>query len=392
MVAKLLVFSAPVLGFLVSVVIGIADVFKLHKIFSPLAFIVRVFPSAVGLFVVLRTVRKSKSNTAFLFNQILWGAIPGYITVAVLNMVLSASAFGAVVAGNYIFNVTLPENATNVANSSIATNASLGTVPLLVANASHATNARFAMNATLAGNASLAGNSMLAGNQTLAGNAANPAARNGNFSLSNRTTNAITSALLSRRTFWIDTLFVAAGRNAIHETAKLILGLRVLGEIHGGVVPTVRFITASFCAPTVGILGSPAILGGILGCKDRKCFVSILRGTLLSSLRYVAEIGTACLIGLTVSKRVMLGTNAGNGRVLALSIFISHLSNQGVNILKGLGSVNWDKEPKFSYLWYSIEVGWLLSVSALLAVLCWRSYAQLAPARYGRISSEAHRS
>ncbi len=129
MVAKLFVLGAPVLGFLITVAIGLAGVFKLHKIFSPLAFIVCVFPSAVGLFVVLRTVRKSKSNTAFLYNQILWGAIPGYITAAVLRDVFSASAVSVIVAGQSIFNARFSVNPMNASNSSIATNASLVTVP-----------------------------------------------------------------------------------------------------------------------------------------------------------------------------------------------------------------------------------------------------------------------
>ncbi len=140
------------------------------------------------------------------------------------------------------------------------------------------------------------------------------------------------------------------------------------------------------------MLGSRAILDGVFGCKDQKCFISLLRRAVLLSLKYVTEIGTACLMGLTVSKRVMLGTNAGKGRVLALSIFVSLLSNQRFRILQRLGIIKWDKQSKFCYLLFSIAIGWRLARIALVAFLCRRSYSQLAPARYGRIPSEAHRS
>ncbi len=323
--ARIVVFSAPALGFCIALAIGFFGVPKAHWFFSPLSFVFTLLPSAICLVLVLRSVRSSKRNTSFLYSQVLWGAIPGFITISVLQTAFTTFAFGGLVAKDVapVFLQLLQVNSSDV-------------------NVFKEQQKAF--------------------------------------------TETFKQALTPQRLVLGEIFIVAVGRCAIRETGKLILGLRVLSEINAGVVPRANVILAAFCASTVGLMGAPAIVQGIFTSARNFSFRPFCRDMLMSYLMFSVEIGTACYLGLSVSKRAILGINSSDRVALALAVFLSYISNRGLHVLMLVRSGCKDMTlPRPAFL---AEAGWQITTLIVLGFLCRRTYLRVAPARHSRVMSE----
>ncbi len=240
--AKLFVIGMPAAGFFISVLIG---AFLTNSVLTPLSFLLVLLTPAVFLKLILLSVNNSTPQTSFCYSQVSWGAVPGFITIMSLSHAFSLLSHA-------LFQVKL-------------------VTPLFL----------------IYFNAARSGTPITKGERELYG-----------LELYN-------IIFRSRRGRLWDLLFVSLGRNMIYQTGKLFLGLRVLGETDGAVPPSAAFIVAAFCGPTVGLLAMSPTVEKIVFLQ-KVSLIGALMMILVEVEKFTTELGTACLLGLFVSKRVCL--------------------------------------------------------------------------------------